>query len=266
MAECPHCKEKLHFWNIKAECPHCGSNIPNHNWEERLEEDAVKREESFYKMHSTLNKLKFAVVGTPLRIIRFIFAFLPIIGYVVPLGAIKYTTEAGQEFSASTINAIALFTKDTFKIGELIGAITADLSNPNARLALISMLGLAVSLLFGVIAFFLIPILCKKPKQPVTMIAHLISLVTYSLSPVFLGKFIAATGAEGAVGWGYYVGIALFAIAFILDIIVLTRKIGPLDGKYIPDANKDELQAEYAESIGEPFKAKAENSEEGGES
>ena len=187
MAECPHCKEKLHFWNIKAECPHCGSNIPNHNWEERLEEDAVKREESFYKMHSTLQKLKFAVVGNPLRIIRFIFAFPPIIGYVVPLGAIKYTTEAGQEFSASTINAIALFTKDTFKIGELIGAVTADLSNPNARLALISMLGLAFSLLFGVIAFFLIPILCKKPKQPVTMMAHLISLVTYSLSPVFLG-------------------------------------------------------------------------------
>ena len=266
MAECPHCNKKLHIWNIRAECPHCGANIPNHNWEERLEEDALKREEAFYKMHATLNKLKFTVVGTPLRILRFLFAFLPIVGYVVPLGAVKYITEAGQEFSASTINAIALFTKDTFKIGDLIGAMTADLSNPNAKLALTCALGLALSLLFGVIAFFLIPILGKKPKQPVTMIAHLISLITYTLFPVFLGKFIAAAGAEGNVGWGCYVGIALFAMAFLLDIIILTRKLGPLDGKYIPDANKDELQAEYAESIGEPFKAKAVNSEEGGES
>lgn len=266
MAVCPHCQEKLHIWNVRAECPHCGANIPNHNWEGRLEEDALKREEAFYKMHSTLNKLKFSVVGTPLRIMRFLFAFLPILGYVVPLGAIKYITGSGKEISAGTINAIALFTKDTFKIGDLIGAITADLSNPNAKLALVCALGLALSLLFGVIAFFLIPILCKKPKQPVTMIAHLISLVAYSLFPVFLGKFITATGAEGSIGWGCYVGIALFAIALFLDIIVLTRKLGPLDGKYIPDANKDELQAEYAESIGEPFKAKAENTQEGGES
>lgn len=262
MAVCPNCQEKLHIWNIRAECPHCGSNIPNHNWEERLEEDALKREEAFYKMHSTLNKLKFSVVGTPLRILRFVCAFLPILGYVVPLGSIRYITEAGQEFSAGTINAIALFTKDTFKIGDLIGAITADLSNPNAKLALVSLLGLALSLLFGVIAFFLVPILCKHPKQPVTMMAHLISLVTYFLSFAFLGKFIAATGATGSVGWGYYVGIALFAVALLLDIVVLTRKLGELDGKYIPDANKDALQAEYAESIGEPFKAKADEKKE----
>ena len=49
MALCPNCYAILNFWDVKAECPHCGVNIPNFNWEGRLEEDAKNAEIAWVK-------------------------------------------------------------------------------------------------------------------------------------------------------------------------------------------------------------------------
>ena len=251
MAKCPNCEKTLHLWNLKAECPHCGANIPNHAWEERLEEDALAREAAFFRMHSNLNKLKFATVGNLLRILRFAFAFLPIIGYVLPLCDYKLIKYGETIIDETGISVISLFTKDPLKIGNLFeNGIDLNYHLP--------LLILAASLLFGVIAFFLIPILFKKPKQPVTLIAHIISLGLYA-SNLFLfpGRltFIADTvngpiESTGIIRFGIYIGIALFAAALILDIIVLAKPLKENDGKYIPKKDKDELQYEYAVSIG----------------
>lgn len=251
MAKCPNCGQQLHLWNLKAECPKCHENIPNHNWEENLEIDAVAREKAFYKMHTSLNMLKFSVVGTPLRIARLALAFLPILGYVVPLGSINLTTSGGQLVSADTINAIQFFTNDNFKIMDLFKLITAD-GAPKS--ALLSLGALVLSLLFGVIAFFLIPILFRHPKQPVSAVFHVFSIAAYATAPFMFNKMITGIpGAEGSVSWGTFVGLALFVIALIVDMVLLFIPLKDADGKYIPDANKDLLQAEYAESIGMPF-------------
>ena len=42
MAFCPKCGRHLNIWHVKAECPTCGVNIPNYDWEGRLNEDAEK--------------------------------------------------------------------------------------------------------------------------------------------------------------------------------------------------------------------------------
>ena len=149
------------------------------------------------------------------------------------------------------ISVISLFTKESLKIGKLF----KDGIDFNNHLPL---LVLAASLLFGVIAFFLIPILFKKPKQPVTLIAHIISLGLYASNLfIFPAKLIftadTATGSivgSGSIRFGLYIGIALFAIALILDIIVLAKPLKENDGKYVPSREKDELQYEYALSIG----------------
>lgn len=246
MSNCPSCGNKLHLWNLKAECPHCGANIPNHAWEERLEEDAVAREAAFYKMHSNLAKLKFTVVGNLLRILRFAFAFLPIIGYVLPLCDYKLTDYGEVIIDEKGISVISLFTEDALKIGNLF----KDGIDFNRHLPLLI---LAASLFFGVIAFFLIPILFKKPKQPVTLIAHVLSLCLYVSNLVLFPRILGDGGSlvrTGEVRFGVYIGIALFTIALILDIIVLAKPLNENDGKYIPDKEKDELQYEYALSIG----------------
>ena len=251
MSNCPNCGKKLHLWNLKAECPHCGANIPNHAWEERLEEDALAREEAFFRMHSNLNMLKFSVVGNVLRILRFAFAFLPIIGYVLPLCDYKLIVDSETMIDETGISLISFFTKDPLKFGNLFrDGIDLDHHLP--------LFILAASLLFGVIAFFLIPILFKKPKQPVTLIAHIIALGLYASNLfVFPGMltFTADTASgsiesAGIIRFGIYIGIALFAAATILDVIVLAKPVKERDGKYVPAREKDELQYEYAVSIG----------------
>ena len=251
MSTCPNCGKKLHIWNLKAECPHCGANIPNHAWEERLEEDAVAREAAFFRMHSNLNMLKFSVVGNLIRILRFAFAFLPIVGYVLPLCDYRRIVDGETIIDEKGISVISLFTKEPLKIGNLFKD-GIDLNNH------LPLLVLAASLLFGVIAFFLIPILFKKPKQPVTLIAHILSLCLYTSNLFIVPRmftFVADTASgsiesNASICFGLYIGIALFAIAMILDIIVLTRPVKETDGKYVPNREKDELQYEYALSIG----------------
>lgn len=254
MANCPNCNEKLHFWNIKAECPHCHANIPNHNWEGQLEIDAQNREAAFYKLYSFLNKLKFAVVGTPLRIVRLICSFLPIIGYVVPLASLSLQSADGAtSIDVGAINAIAFFTKDGFKIGDILSLLTDSANKQADNFALISLGLLVLSLLFGILAFFFIPILFAKPKNIVIAIFHFISIALYTASPIMFTRFVEAYNSNGfgtcsgSPSFGIYIGFALFLIALVLDVVVKTRPIGENDGKYIP---KDELQREYAISIG----------------
>lgn len=82
---------------------------------------------------------------------------------------------------------------------------------------------------------------------------HAIALGLYAAGPAMFLRFLAAYDAagygaiSGKTSFGIYIGVALFAVALILDIIVLATLLKETDGKYVP---KDELQIEYAKSIG----------------
>ena len=254
MAECPNCKQKLHFRNVKAECPHCGANIHNHNWEERLDEDAKLREEAYFKMNTKLHKLKFATIGTPLRIARLVLSVLPIVGFVLPLAALTLgaPSGSGDPIAINNFSVISLFTSD-FGIKQLLEMPSQEGLKTAGIFGLVSVGLLALSLLFGVIAFFITPILFNKPKSPVQAVLHCISTVLYASFPFAFARFAAeytASGlapAETSTGWGIFVGILLFLIVFVVDIIIAVKSIDEKAWKYIP---KDELQLEYAISIG----------------
>ena len=87
MSYCPHCFKQLHFWDIKAECPHCGTNIPNYDWENMLERDAKKAEAAWASFRVFTTNFKSALFGNKLRIIRFIFTFVPLVVLVLPVAS-----------------------------------------------------------------------------------------------------------------------------------------------------------------------------------
>lgn len=254
MAKCPACNKELKPWHIKAECPFCGANIPNHNWEQNLEADAQNREEAFYKMHVFLARLRYSVIGTPLRLIRFIMAFIPIIGYVVPLASLKLSGADGTSIDVGAINAIAFFTKDDFKFMSVFKMLTDNINSEADRFALISLILLVASLLFGVIAFFLIPITCKNPKSPVIAVFHLLSTSLYCAAPAMFNKFVTVYNSlslgecSGTISFGIYIGAALFLAATTFDIILAFKNVDELDYKYVP--TEDKLQRAYAIKIG----------------
>ena len=53
---CPKCGKKLKITYIKPECPECGCDINYYDYENRLEQDAIKAEAEFEKLEQLLNK------------------------------------------------------------------------------------------------------------------------------------------------------------------------------------------------------------------
>ena len=240
MAKCPNCHAKLHFWNVKAECPHCHINIPNHNWEERLEEDAQNREKSFFQLNSNLQKLKYAVIGTPWRLIRLICSVLPLVGFLLPMAHVIGKSGEGD------FSLLLMFTgnKELFSPSHLLEVF--KWGTPAETSLMIALLSAAGALLLAVIAFFLVFILFKHPKSPAIAILHALSLAAYTCG-VLLAKNTFQSNQNGGLLFGVWLGIAAFALVFLLDFALVILPVKSEDLRYIP---KDELQWDYAISTG----------------
>lgn len=254
MAHCPNCNRKLHIWNVKAECPDCGVSIPNFEWEKRLEEDAYKREEAFFKMNTLFKRIAYATVGTPLRIARLALSFLPILGYIVPLANLSIEQAGAEALDLKNASVLTLFLNKSVDLKAALSLVSNADSKQAGIFVLASFGVLALSLLLGVIAFFLVPLVNKKPRSPIHAVLHALSIVFYSLTPFMLSKFCTAFAdcglgtATSSVGFGLFIGITLFAVAMIVDIIVVCTPVGEKDNKYIPV--EDELQREYGIKAG----------------
>lgn len=240
---CPNCGRKLHWYDVKAECSQCGVNIPNFNWEGRLEEDNIKAERQFQSFYRTLNIFKYSVFGTKLRIARIILSFLPAIGFIIPWAALK--SEAGS----FGIDLLGLFT-DGKSLIDLFGIIFGNIgliienmsyegySGPVTYL-MASLLFMILSVLTIVIAFFLILIKFKKPKTKAMIIADAISILHTVMFGVMFTLAISASAtytaytfgnipvlnASGSVAWGLIVYIVLLFIAMIGNILVAKAPI-----------------------------------------
>lgn len=90
MAKCPNCAFKLKIWHVKAECPQCGVNIPNFDWINRLEQDSIVAEAAYAKMRQNIARLKYAFVGSPLRIARLPISVLPLFSFLLPLFSVSF--------------------------------------------------------------------------------------------------------------------------------------------------------------------------------
>ncbi len=54
--KCPKCGKKLGLLYLKPECPECGCDINYYDYENRLEQDAIKAEAEFKWVEDKLNK------------------------------------------------------------------------------------------------------------------------------------------------------------------------------------------------------------------
>ena len=240
---CPNCGRKLHWYDVKAECSQCGVNIPNFNWEARLEEDNIKAERQFQAFYKTLNIFKYSVFGTKLRIVRIILSFLPAIGFIIPWASLR--SDAGS----FGIDLLGLFT-DGKSLIDLFGIVFGNIgliienmgyegfSGPVTYL-MASLLFMILSVLTIVIAFFLILITFKKPKSKAMVVTDAISILFTVMFGVMFALAISASGtvaaytfgdfpvlnASGSVAWGLIVYIVLLCVAMVGNILVAKSSI-----------------------------------------
>ena len=235
---CPNCGKKLKWYNVKAECSECGVSIPNFNWEGRLEEDAQRSEKKFRSFYRTMNMLAYSIWGTTLRRLRIILSFLPAIGFLLPWGYLKSDSESvGIDF-------IGLFTSGKSLI-DIIGDFFSNSSLYFTNMAyegnsgiltysMLSILFFLISLVFIVVAFFLILFTTKHPKTKAMVVFDVLSIASAIASAITFALAVKSTAAQtavnfgsvslynvsGGVSFGLFVALALLVVALVANLLV----------------------------------------------
>jgi hypothetical protein len=228
MALCPNCHEILNFWNVKAECPYCGTNIPNFDWEGRLDEDARNAEVAWVKFRRFTGNFKSALFGNKLRVVRFICTFLPLIALVLPLAnyAINYLPFVDSSQKSFTLLDFTLNTLLTLNWGSLANLCGSEVIGLPFTLILISVLLLYLAVVFGVLNFIFILIKAPSLKATANIVLCVLSDICFILPAIFFTIATSKIGEttavfiSGNVQFGIFVGIALFSLNVILNVIV----------------------------------------------
>lgn len=250
-SSCPNCGKKLHWYDVKAECSNCGVSIPNFNWEERLEADNELAERKFASFYRGLNRIAYSIWGTKLRIARIVLSVLPAIGFILPWATIKSDADSvGLDLFGMTCNRslIDLF-KDFFGNMSLYTTnMSYESFSGTLSFTMYSVLLMILSLLFAVIAFFLIFILAKHFKTKALTVFECLSVLSAIGSAVCFTLGIKAAPSElginfgsfpvynatGGIAWGFYVALALLLVAVGINAAVSKA----------PSKTDDELESE----------------------
>lgn len=253
-SSCPNCGKKLHWYDVKAECSNCGISIPNFNWEERLEADNELAERKFASFYRGLNRLAYSIWGTKLRIARIVLSVIPAIGFILPWATLKSDAESvGLDLFGMTCSKSLI---DLF--GDFFGNTNLYITNMGYEgfsgtlsFTMYAVLCMVLSLLFAVIAFFLILILAKHSKTKAITVFECLSVASAVASAVCFTLGVKGAPAElginfgsfpvynatGGVAWGFYVALALLLVAVGINAAVAKA----------PAKSDDVLEAERLE-------------------
>ena len=251
MANCPNCGAKIPFWNIKAECSKCGVSIPNFNWMERLEEDNRNADRAFEAFYKTLNRVKYSLFGTKLRIARLVLTFIQIVAFILPWAAVK-GEGAGFDLALISLSGnkgvIDVITQLMNNSSLIFTNMGFEAYSGPVTFITIGVILYLLSLIFVVIAFFMAIIKCAKPKTKSSVIFEIIS-IAFSCAAVIIFSMSAGLGADftaftlgdisainvsGGFAWGYIVAVVLFLVALGINIAVAIA----------PAKSDEELEAE----------------------
>ncbi|NLA77216.1 MAG: hypothetical protein GX851_05220 [Clostridiales bacterium] len=227
MASCPNCQHKLKPWNIKAECPACGVNIPNYNWEERLDEDSVRAEAALKKFGKTWSHFKSALFGTKLRVLRFVCTFLPLTALVLPLAEGEFFAPFIDR-AAQTISLLNITLKmiTAIDIGAAIKLFSSDIIGSAVLLMLLSIVLLYLAVVFGVLNFVFVIINAPGMKARSNAVLSALAAICFAAAGILFVVFnsmpvVGQLGIfSGSLSYGLFVGIALFTLNAVLNTVV----------------------------------------------
>ena len=238
-SKCPACGKKLKLYHIKAECPYCKANIPNYNWEARLEEDSAIAEAKFASLYRKLNLLKYSVFGTKLRILRLLMSFIPAVGFILPWAYVA------SDKDTLNFDLLGLFTDGTNTLKffgiffKSIGDIFSAMEGPVLYIIL-GFLFMLISIVVIVVAFFVPIVKFTKPKTNAAWLTDVISIIfAVTSSAMFMaaaapasqlesfniGTLEFATGASVDATWGLFVYIALLIVAMVGNLLVSKSEV-----------------------------------------
>lgn len=261
MANCPNCSFHLKPWHIRAECPSCGVNIPNFNWEERMEQDADIAEAAFKKFRKKIARFKSGLFGSKPRIMRFAFSLIPLVILVLPLFSfqfiIPFTPDDFKSYSILTLT-IKLFSN--FNLGGFFSLISYQVFKGTVIKLIISFGLIYAAIIVAVANFFLLVIGAFRLRYIRNVICCAISTIFFALSPVFLKLF--ATDIQNVLSEAfslnlqiaYFAGIGIFLFNTVLHLIIGKGFKRQLEKEQMEDDKEDRkaMENDYVKSSESP--------------
>ncbi len=226
-SKCPECGHTLKLWNVKAECPKCGVNLANHQWEQRLSDDADFAENAFAKFHYKLQNFKSAVFGTKLRIVRLVLTFVPLLALVLPL--YDFTLNLPFNHSEKSISFLTFILDYLLKtdIGSVLSLMGGEVLGTAATMVVIACVLMLLAVVFGVLNFFVLLIAGINMKYVFNIVLNVLATVCWAMSAVFFAQFTTACETLGggivtecSLGIGFIVGSILFLVNVVMNIVV----------------------------------------------
>lgn len=225
-AKCPNCGAKLHWYDFRAECKKCGANIPNHNWEQRLEEDSREAETAFAKLHYKLNNFKSGTIGNPFRIVRLVFSLLPLAALVVPL--LKMNLVFPFYEKSDSVSFLTMVLNYLLKLDFMGGfkLMSATALGESVKFLMLAVVMAFVAVAAGVLNFFVTLIAAINLKAGFNVVLNAVATVGWTASAVLLSMFVTNSANNtinvftgSVVWWGYAIGIALFLANVVINIL-----------------------------------------------
>ena len=247
MAKCPKCGVKLHIYNVSQFCPKCGVNMRYVNFEENFIREAKIAELTQAVVSMKVRRLKAALIGGKIQIVRLVVMLLPLISLLIPSGSfslnLPYYSHTVQ-FSA--LGLYGTFTNgDLDYIGAMVGSDVFGASFTALRTALFAYIAPAA---FAVIVL-LASILCFvsiKNMQKIISALSAVGIAATVASVFFFGAFVskAKDGVilTGKMGFGWLVTVLAFAAVIAINLIIDKKGI-----KVVYDEGIEERVAVYHE-------------------
>lgn len=157
MARCPHCGYKLALIDVKAECPVCKVNIPNYNWEERLDKDAENADASFKLFRRKTAAIKSCLFGSKFRVARFVLTFAPLLFFLFPMFTLNTALPFSQgEQSFTMLGLILDIVNGKLDIMSLLSLVSLEKTGTAFMLLYIALGLVVLGIVAGVLNFFVI--------------------------------------------------------------------------------------------------------------
>lgn len=224
MARCPGCGYRLSLVDVKAECPVCKVNIPNFNWEERLDKDAENADASFKLFRRKTTAIKSCLFGSKFRVARFVLTFAPLLFFLFPM----FTVNTSLPFSAGdqSITMLALIldiVNGNMDIGSMLSFVSLELSGAAFTVLYVSLILVVLGIVAGVLNFFILLISGFNYHAKGNIVCCIMSMFFFigAICCIVASSFMFASAIPELMSvrlsYSLFIGLMFFAINLIMN-------------------------------------------------
>ena len=228
--KCPKCNKEIGRFELAPNCKHCGVNIFYAQQEALLTEDAKKCELEYATFHILTAKLKNALIGGKIQIMRIVAMVLAIGAIFVPFA----TVEANFSLFSAKLSFAAFGIYQAFSDGTLSTILNLSEYTPELTFSLLMLLMFIVLIFLSGFGVFIMLVLSFINIQKTAKIAQVLSGIgiVFSTASFWLSisiskilSFVPFVSARFGVGSIICVVVLIFI--FVLNKLVVINNIQP---------------------------------------